>query len=243
MSIYKKILFTGSSGRFGSVFKKVNNNSDYLYPTKKQLDITNQKSVEKYFKKKNIKLVIHSAALSRPMEIHENDILKSITTNIIGTANLVNVCFKKNIKIVYISTNYVYPGSKGNYNESSDLNPINNYAWSKLGGECAVRMYKNSLILRICMTERPFIHKFAFSNLKTNFIYHDQVARFLPKLFKYKGLINVGGNTRSVYKFAKKSNPKIKAKKLKNKSSLLKLNTSMNINKLKKLLNDKFLDL
>ena len=188
-------------------------------------------------------MVIHSAALSRPMKIHENNIFKSITTNIIGTSNLVNECFKKKIKIIYISTNYVYPGIKGNYNEQSNLNPINNYAWSKLGGECAVRMYKNSLILRVCMTERPFIHKFAFSNLKTNFIYHDVVVKILPKLFKYKGIINVGGNIRTVYKFAKKYNPKIKSKRILNKSSLLKLNTSMNINKLKKLLNDKLLDL
>ena len=112
-----------------------------------------------------------------------------------------------------------------------------------MGGECAVRMYKKSLILRVCMTERPFIHKYAFSNLKTNFIFHDQVAKFLPKLFKYSGIINVGGKIRSVYKFAKKYNPKIRSKKLLNSSSLLKSKTSMNINKLKNLLNDKFLEL
>jgi len=239
----KKILFTGSNGRFGNVFKKINKSYKYLYPTKKQLDITNTKSIENYFKNKNIGLVVHCAALSRPMEIHEKKVTQSITTNIIGTCNLVNECLKKKIKLVYISTNYVYPGTKGNYNESSDLNPINNYAWSKMGGECAVRMYKKSLILRVCMTERPFIHKYAFSNLKTNFIFHDQVAKFLPKLFKYSGIINVGGKIRSVYKFAKKYNPKIRSKKLLNSSSLLKSKTSMNINKLKNLLNDKFLEL
>ncbi len=236
---YKKILFTGSSGRFGSVFKKINKKSNYLYPSKKQLNITNKKSVENYFNKKKINLVVHAAALSRPMDLHENNISKSISTNIIGTSNLVNECYKKKIKIVYISTNYVYPGVKGNYKETSNLNPINNYAWSKLGGECAVMMYKNSLILRVCMTERPFIHKSAFSNLKTNFIYHDQVAKFLPKLFKYKGILNVGGKIRTVYKFARRSNPKIKAKKFIKKSKLLKINTSMNINKLRRILTNK----
>ena len=243
MSKFKKILVTGSSGRFGSVFKEKNNNKKYLYPTRKQLDITKKVSIENYFKKNKINLVIHCAALSRPMDIHDKKVENSITTNIIGTSNLVIECKKKNIKIIYLSTNYVYPGTKGNYKENSNLNPINNYAWSKLGGECAVKMYKNSLILRVCMTERPFIHKYAFTNLKTNFIFHDQIVKILPKLFKYKGIINIGGNIRTVFNFAKKYNSKIKGKKLSNTNKILKLNSSMNINKLKKIVNDKILDL
>ena len=72
---------------------------------------------------------------------------KSINLNIVGTANLVNVCSKLKIKLIYFSTSYVYPGTKGNYNERDAVLPWNNYAWSKLGGESAVQMYKNSLIL------------------------------------------------------------------------------------------------
>ncbi len=240
---YKKILFTGSTGRFGKIFKKINQKKIYLYPTKKKLNITNKKSVETYFKKNKPDLVIHCAALSRPMSIHETNIEKSIMTNIIGTSNLVLECQKKNIKIIYLSTSYVYPGTKGNYDEQCDLNPINNYAWSKLGGECSVKMYKNSLILRVCMTERPFVHKYAFTNFKTNFIFHDQIVKILPKLYKYKGTINLGGNIRTVYNFVKKYNPKIRGKKLSSKNTILKLNSSMNINKLKKILNDKLLEL
>ena len=237
MSIYKKILFTGSSGRFGKVFKKINNNKNYIYPTSRQLNIINPSSLSKFFKKNKIDLVIHCAALSRPMNIHERKPIKSISTNIIGTANLVNECIKKNVKIIYFSTNYVYPGLKGNYNEESSLNPINNYAWSKLGGECAVKIYEKSLILRICMTEKPFVHKKAFKNMKTNFIFHEEVAKFLPKLFRYKGILNVGGPMQSVYSFAKKFNPNIKGINLKkNKHNLNMLNCSMNINKLKKIL-------
>ncbi|MDA9171993.1 sugar nucleotide-binding protein [Candidatus Pelagibacter sp.] len=237
MSIYKKILFTGSTGRFGKVFKKINNSNKFIYPTSKQLDIINQSSILNFFKKNKIDLVIHCAALSRPMNIHIEKPIESISTNIIGTANLVNECIKRNIKIIYFSTNYVYPGLKGNYNEKSSLNPINNYAWSKLGGECAVKVYEKSLILRICMTEKPFIHKKAFKNMNTNFIFHEDVAKFLPKLFKYKGVLNVGGPIQSVYNFTKKFNPKIKGINLKkNKHNLNFLNCSMNINKLKKLL-------
>ena len=235
MSNYKKILFTGGSGRFGKVFKKYYNSSNYFYPTSKELDICNIKSIERFFRKKKPKLVIHCAALSRPMDIHEKKITKSININIIGTSNLVCVCEKFKVKIIYFSTNYVYPGKKGNYNESSALLPINNYSWSKLGGEASVQMYKNSLILRMCMTEKPFIHKHAYKNFITNFIFHEDVVKFLPKLYKLKGIINIGGKSQSVYKFAKKHNSKIKGKYLKKNKML---NTSMNINKLKKLIND-----
>ena len=57
------------------------------------------------------------------------------------------------------------------YIKNDSVNPINKYAISKLGGECAVKMYNNSLILRIMMCEKPFIHKSAFYDIKTNFIF------------------------------------------------------------------------
>ena len=58
------------------------------------------------------------------------------------------MCSELNVKLIYFSTNYVYPGVKGNYSENDNLFPVNNYAWSKLGGECSVKLYKNSLIVR-----------------------------------------------------------------------------------------------
>ena len=129
------------------------------------------------------------------MKIHEKNISKSIAINIIGTSNLVNICSQFNIKLIYFSTNYVYPGSKGNYSENDPVLPINNYAISKLGGECAVRLYKNSLILRVCMTEKPFIHKKAFNDVEMNFMYHEEFAKNLMKLIDYKGIINIGGKS------------------------------------------------
>ena len=91
--------------------------------------------------------------------------------------------------------------------------PWNNYGWSKLGAESAVQMYKNSLIVRACMTEKPFTHKFAFSNVKSNFIFHDQFAKLLIKTIPLKGIINIGGKSQSIYKFAKSSVKNIKSKK------------------------------
>ena len=232
----KKIIFTGGSGNFGKVFKKFNSNKKNIYyPSSSIFDVTNFKKMERYIRKIKPKFIIHTAAISRPMQIHENKIEKSISTNIIGTSNIVNLCKKYKIKLIYFSTNYVYPSKKGSYKEDHPLLPFNNYGWSKLGGECAVQMLKNSLILRICMTEKPFLHEYAYTNLKTNFMFHEDLAKVLFKLINKKGIINAGGPAQSVYDFAKKANKKIKRKILKVKKNSLPLNSTMEIKKFRKI--------
>ena len=57
---------------------------------------------------------------------YESNISKSIDLNIIGTANLVKICQKFKIKIIYFSTNYVYECTKGNYKEKDPVKPFNN---------------------------------------------------------------------------------------------------------------------
>ena len=233
----KKIVFTGGTGRFAIVFRKIPIKEKVFFPKKNELNIENLNSIKKYLKKVKPGYLIHTAALSRPMDIHEKNITKSINTNIIGTANIVNACQKDNIKLIYFSTNYVYPGKKGNYKETDPVLPINKYAISKFGGECSVQMYENSLILRICMTEKPFIHKKAFSDVEMNFMFHESLAKNLLKLIDKKGIINVGGKKQSVINFAKKYNKNIKrilAKEIYGKSFPLK--PSMNVNLYKKLI-------
>tara|TARA_B100000029_G_C17534438_1_gene944341 strand:+ start:16 stop:726 length:711 start_codon:yes stop_codon:yes gene_type:complete len=233
----KKIVFTGGSGRFGSKFKKIKNKFKIYFPNKKKLDITKLNSIKKFLKKIKPNYFIHCAALSRPMNVHEKNISQSININIIGTSNVVKACEEMNIKLIYFSTNYIYPGTKGDYKETDPILPINNYAISKLGGECAVKLYKNSLILRISMTEEPFVHKFAFNDVEMNFIYHDEFAKILLKLINKKGIINVGGKKQTVYNFVKNKQKNIQpmsAKKMIDKKFPLK--QSMNISKLKKIL-------
>ena len=139
--------------------------------------------------------------------------------------------------MIYFSTSYVYPGLKGNYKETDPVLPVNNYAWSKLGGEAAVQMYDNSLIVRACMTEKPFIHKKAFTDVYLNFIFQEEIAKVLPKIIKKKGIINVGGPIRTVYKFAKKFNQSVKKISFKQiKGVSFKKNMSMNISKFRKIL-------
>ena len=91
----KKIIFTGGSGKFGKIFKKFNlNKTNIYYPSSNTFDITNPKKMEKFIKKIKPKFIIHAAAISRPMDLHEKNIQKSVSTNIIGTSNIVNLCQK-----------------------------------------------------------------------------------------------------------------------------------------------------
>ena len=207
-----KILITGGDGRFAKILKKKNKKLNLIFKSKKELNILKLHSIEKCIRKEKPKIILHSAGLSRPMKIHEKNICKSIDLNIIGTCNIVKICEKYRIKLIYLSTGYVYEGTKGNYSENDPVKPFNNYGLSKLAGECAVQMYKNSLILRLTMTEKPFSYKSAFSNLITNFMYHEDFVKILHKLIHKKGIINVGGKTQSVYSFAK--DKKIKVKKI-----------------------------
>ncbi len=226
-----KIIVTGSNGRFGKILQKLNRK--LIYRDKKQLNIMSLKSISRNLNKFKPSHILHLAGLSRPMSIHKSNIGKSIDLNIIGTCNLVKEASKMGTKIIYLSTSYVYPGSRGNYNEEDSLKPWNNYSWSKLGGECAVQMYKNSLIIRLCMTEKPFVHKKAYANVKSNFIYQEDAAKIILKIINKKGIINLGGPSQTIYNFAKKNNSKIK--KIFSRGEFPK-RTDMNLNKLNKII-------
>ena len=229
------ILVTGGNGRFSKALKKHNQSLNLYFANKNECNILKLKSIDKIIKKIKPKIILHCAALSRPMSIHEKNIIKSIDLNIIGTLNISKICKKNNIKLIYFSTGYIYEGKKGNYSEEDPVKPFNNYGLSKLGGECAVRMYKNSLILRITMTEKPFKFKNAYSDLLSNFMFHEDVVKILPKIINEKGIINIGGKSQSIYSFAKTFNKNVRKISSK-KRSKLPLRQDMNISKLMRIL-------
>ena len=232
----QKILITGKNSRFCKYLKDDLKKYNTIFTSKEMFDVCNYNKMKNFIKNKKIKYLIHVAGLSRPMNIHEKKIDLSINLNIIGTANIVKLCNEFNIKLIYFSTNYVYPGNKGNYKETDPLLPINNYAWSKLGGEASVQLYKNSLILRLCMTDYPFVHKKAIKGATTSFMFNKYVSKIIPYLLDEKGIINIGGKKRDILNFANKfSDKKIKSINFKEVSNFPK-NSSIEIKKLKKIL-------
>ena len=96
-----KILVTGGDGRFAQELKKISSRYNFIFRNKKKLDILSIKSIKKEVNKFKPKILLHLAGLSRPMNVHDKKISKSIDLNIIGTANLVKVCSEKKIKIIF----------------------------------------------------------------------------------------------------------------------------------------------
>ncbi len=233
-----KILLTGGSGTLGQEIIRINKEHEIIHPVKEKINITNLEAVQQFVKEIKPKIIIHCAALTKPMKVHEENPKQSIEANILGTSYLALAAIENNSKLVYISTDYVYPGKTGNYHETDPISPINQYAWSKLGGECAVRMCPRSLILRVAFLKRPFLHPRAFVDSFKSNIYHDEIAPTILKLIEADacGVINVGGEKRSLYEFAQESNPNVLPMKLQEASENFPADVSMNLEHLNKII-------
>tara|TARA_R110002012_G_scaffold305144_1_gene509102 strand:+ start:516 stop:1226 length:711 start_codon:yes stop_codon:yes gene_type:complete len=233
----KRILISGGHGKLNSKLLEVNSSNILLLPDKSEMDITQLSDVEKVIKDFGPTHFLHTAAITRPMAIHEKDPSISIATNIIGTANCAIACIAANVKLIYISTDFVYPGISGNYKETDGVNPFTNYGWSKLGGECSARMSPDNLILRLAMCQKPFPHPKALVDMIKSPIYVEDVAKIIFQLIDEKGIINIGGKAQSVFDFVKDDNPNIGKIKLSEISDVnMATDCSMDINKLKEIL-------
>jgi len=150
-----------------------------------------------------ITTILHCAAMISPPKINE-DIAQAIQSNIIGTSLLAAACYKRNIRLVYISTDYVFAGEKGLYKEGDELLPQNKYAWSKLGGECAVQMLDNYVIIRLSFGPDIFPYKAAFTDQFTSRESASVIAKKIKNIVvsDFKGVIHIGGTRKSVYEYA-----------------------------------------
>lgn len=204
-----KILLTGGSGLLGREILKLE--PKIIAPPKSELDITNIKSIEKALKKYKPDVILHLAAANNPAE-HETNPEPGLSVNIIGTANLCLACSKADKKLVYASTDYVYTG-KGPHKEEEALLPPSRFAWSKLGGECAVQMLKKFLILRLDFGPSPFPWKKVYKNQFVSKLYVADMASLVLKVVKSKaeGVMNLGGPRISLEEYAKESRPEIKS--------------------------------
>ena len=233
----RSLLISGGEGRFASEIINSNTEYDIYAPSKSEMDISDIHSIRRAIYKFNPDIFLHPAALTRPMLRHVEHPELSIRLNIIGTSNVCLACIERDKKLVYISTDYVYPGITGDYKEEDPLLPVNQYAWSKLGGECAVKLYENSLIIRVCMTEKPFVHPKALVDSQKSLMYIDEAAKVCLKIMDETGVINVGGEATSLYDFAKQERSDIQKIYRKDiKDVTMAKDSTMNMEKLRSIL-------
>jgi dTDP-4-dehydrorhamnose reductase len=198
---------TGGSGLLGGEIKKLIPNA--LYPSSNEFNLTNYEQMEKFIASHpEIKTILHAAAFTAPPKCEE-DPISAIEANINGTGNIAKLCIKHDLKLIYVSTDYVFKGDKGNYKEDDPMSPINKYSWSKLGGECAVRMHDNILVIRTSFGPVPFQYPKAFTDQWTSRQSSQQVAEKIAKLTKAEeqGTYHVGTKRRTVHEYAKDISP------------------------------------
>jgi dTDP-4-dehydrorhamnose reductase len=200
------LLFTGGSGLLGRAFRPLV--PDAMMPTSAELDVTDYGRMEAWARNRSIGVVVHAAAFTSPPRI-EQDPRRALEVNIVGTANVVRLCMTLGARLVYISTDYVFRGDRGRYREEDELHPVNKYAWSKLGGECAVRLYDKALIVRTSFGPDEFPYPKAFTDQWTSRQSVSKAARdiLLAVEAGLTGVLHVGGPRRTVHEYARSLSP------------------------------------
>ena len=156
--MHKKQLFvTGASGLLGNKiveFAKYeyevipSHGTKPIHPNSLQMDIASQKCILNVFNELKPKIVIHTASETN-VDKCETEKEHAWKINVDGTRNIAVACNQVSAKLVYISTDYIFDGEKGNYQEHDKPNPINYYGITKLEGENQViNNCKNYVILR-----------------------------------------------------------------------------------------------
>jgi dTDP-4-dehydrorhamnose reductase len=202
-----KVLMLGGTGLLGSEFKKI---SDFIL-SGREIDITIESELNSKLDVIKPDIILLAAAETNSVDIDKNPI-PALETNIKGTVNVTKYCIENNIRLIYISTDYVYDSKSDNHQEDEPINPFNLYAWTKLGGECAVRVHKNSLIIRTSFGSSEYPYEFAYGNRFVSKDYVDVIAPMIKDLVLSDevGIINVGTYEKTLYEYAKQRNPKVK---------------------------------
>lgn len=227
-----KILVSGGSGLLGRQLKLLD--PSIISTSRKELDVSNYDSVTLQIRKNKPDTFLHLAAFTDNRKL-EKDPKRAIIDNIVGTSNVTLACMESNVRLVYISTDYVYSGKRGNYSEEDEILPVNRYAWSKLGGECAVRQYENSLIIRTSFGPLKFPYEKAFVDMWVSKDTVDVIAPMILKASKSKitGTLNIGTGRKNMFEYASKLDKNVKKATRNEFMNSRDFDTSLNISKYK----------
>jgi dTDP-4-dehydrorhamnose reductase len=143
-----KILITGGNGQLGTALQEVIKDEELLPTDTDTMDITNADQIEKVFTEFKPDFLVHGAAFTNVDGCEEDQSIAE-KVNAKGTENLAEACTKHNVKMIYISTDYVFDGTKTEpYFPDDQPSPQNIYGETKLKGEEATKKAPNWWILR-----------------------------------------------------------------------------------------------
>lgn len=191
----KKMLITGVSGLLGSnlayhfkdkyrVLGLYNSHPVAINGIKtKKADVTSRASFDEIIADFNPDTVIHCAALADIDFCQTNKELAD-RINIYGTRIVTDSIKKRDAKLIYISTDSVYDGIKGDFSENDDINPLNYYGLSKYKGEKEAITKRNSLILRTNLFGWNIQNKYSLAEWIVNELFNNRsINGFTDALF------------------------------------------------------------
>ena len=166
------ILVTGASGQLGksieSLVKKDNLNHSFVFVTREQLDLSSLSNIHSYFKTHKFDLIINCAAYTA-VDKAEHDREKANMINHLAVKQVAEIAKSNNIKLIHISTDFVFDGLKHQtYSESDTTSPINIYGKTKLAGENAILsiMKFDAIIIRTSWLYSEYGNNFVATILK-----------------------------------------------------------------------------
>jgi dTDP-4-dehydrorhamnose reductase/SAM-dependent methyltransferase len=224
-----RILLFGGHGNLGTELRKLD--PKIIAPTKHEVDITNIDAIFNYVDDYKPDIIINAAAEIDNRNIEKFPVI-GINTNIIGAANVSMVCQESKMRLVYISTDYIYKGDRGNYKETDEILPFNMYSWTKLGGEASVVCVPNHLIIRTSF-DNKFNYNQAFIDKWTSKDYVSVIAPMILEAAKspLTGVLNLGTERKNLYEFAHKTNKDVIPVRLEDTSFVTPYDTSLNLQK------------
>jgi dTDP-4-dehydrorhamnose reductase len=226
------VLLTGGSGTLGKELRK---HIDCLSPSHSELDITDGRKVKTFFSKHKPHLVIHTAALTDVRKCEtEKELAYDVNVN--GTRNIFEAA--AGTKIVYVSTDYVFDGEKGNYSEGDAVNPVNYYALTKLLGEEIIKCGSGNLVIRTSFVgEGKWPYPNAFADKFTSADTAPVIAAEIARAIKYGacGLIHIGTGRKSTYDLARKISPEVGKNYIRDMDIAIPKDTSLNTDKWKRI--------
>lgn len=204
----KKTVVFGGSGVLGKEIVAQDRYNCFVSPPHSLVDIVNFKETCGFIKKEKPLQILHLAALVGA-RLCEEDKKKAYLVNVIGTENIAKICLNENIKLIYMSTDTVFDGNKGNYTEEDTPNPMNYYSLTKFAGECFAKTVPSHLIIRSSFLPKDdFPYARALIDQYTTRLPVDVLAgEILLAMEKdLEGIIHIGGERDTLYNLARKIN-------------------------------------
>lgn len=148
----KKIVITGADGLIGSrIIELLKDKYQFVPISQKNCDITSQAQVKETFGNLDCEIILHLAAYTNVDQAEKQSEL-AYKVNVTGTENIFQICQYKNVKLIHISTDFVFDGQAKFFNEESQPNPISVYGKTKYQAEQIVK--NKAMVVRLAYPYR-----------------------------------------------------------------------------------------